>query len=179
MAFLDKKFKTYFKRMDYDHDGVITRKDFEGMAERFIAKGELTGDKAKALHKSIETTWDKYLSDLANKDQITEKDFVKNLKKVVEDEKHHNDLLGPLPLFFKCIDRNEDDQIDMGEYVIFFEILGIENAAVLAEPSFKAIDTNADGYLSVDEFTQAGKDFFTNATDESTPTKFFFGPLVE
>jgi len=173
----DKKFKTYFKRMDYDKDGVITRKDFEGMAERFIQAGKLKDARAKQLTASLEATWDKYLKDLSNKDQITEADFVTNLKKVAADSSHHEALLGPLPLFFECIDTNGDKLIDGGEYAVFFEILGIENAKALAEPSFRAIDTNNDGFLSIDEFKEAGKEFFTNLTDESKPSTLFFGPL--
>jgi len=46
----------------------------------------------------------------------------------------------------------------------------------LAEGAFKAIDTNNDGMLSVEEFSAAGKDFFVS-TDESSPNKYFWGAL--
>ena len=36
-----KKMTTYFKRIDMDHDGVLTRKDFESMAQRFVETGRL------------------------------------------------------------------------------------------------------------------------------------------
>ena len=42
---------TYFKRVDFDGDGVITVKDFEGMAERFIKEGKLEGAVAEDLKK--------------------------------------------------------------------------------------------------------------------------------
>ena len=41
--------RVYFKRIDFDHDGVITRKDFEGMADRFIKTGKFDDAKAKDL----------------------------------------------------------------------------------------------------------------------------------
>ena len=39
--------RTYFDRVDFDKDGSITQKDFEGMGERFAA--ELPNDKATEL----------------------------------------------------------------------------------------------------------------------------------
>jgi len=178
-SFADKKYRTYFKRMDYDKDGVITRKDFEGMAARFIAAGKFDAARGAKLTATLEAAWDKYLKDFANKDQITEADFVSNLKKVAADSSHHDALTGPLPLFFQCIDSNADGMIDKEEYINFFVILGVENPDPLARASFDAIDQNQDGLLSIDEFTDAGKEFFTNVTDESKPSKMFFGPLVE
>jgi len=179
MGFTDTKYKTYFKRMDYDKDGVITRKDFEGMAARFIAAGNFNAERGAALTATLEATWDKYLKDLSNKDQITEQDFISNLKKVAADSSHHAALKGPLPLFFQCIDSNADGMIDLDEYINFFVILGVENPDPIARAAFAAIDQNNDGLLSIDEFTDAGFDFFTNTTDESKPSKLFFGPLVE
>ena len=44
-----RKMNTYFLRIDFDHDGVITRKDFEGMGVRFAETGKLSGDNAKNL----------------------------------------------------------------------------------------------------------------------------------
>ncbi len=64
--------------------------------------------------------------------------------------------------------------IDAGEYAKFFEILGLDPG--MAPDSFKAIDTNNDGLLSLDEFKEAGLHFFTEQDDKS-PTKVFFGPL--
>ena len=49
MSFWEKKMRVYFKRIDFDHDGVITRKDFEGMADRFIKTGKFDDAKAKDL----------------------------------------------------------------------------------------------------------------------------------
>ena len=178
-SFADKKYRTYFKRMDYDKDGVITRKDFEAMAERFIAAGKFDDARAAELRTTLAACWDKYLKDMANQDQITEADFIGNLKKVAADSSHHAALAGPLPLFFQCIDSNADGMIDLGEYVNFFVILGVENPEPLATASFKAIDQNNDGLLSIDEFTEAGLEFFTNITDEGKASKMFFGPLVE
>ena len=48
-----QKMKTYFNRIDFDKDGAITRKDFEGMAERFAKESEMKAEHAKVLMDSL------------------------------------------------------------------------------------------------------------------------------
>ena len=48
-----QKMKTYFQRIDFDKDGSITRKDFEGMAARFIEQAKFSGDQAQALQGKV------------------------------------------------------------------------------------------------------------------------------
>ena len=43
--FWQQKMRTYFQRIDFDHDGVITKKDFEGMADRFLKTGKFNDEK--------------------------------------------------------------------------------------------------------------------------------------
>ena len=52
-AFWTKKMRTYFQRIDFDKDGAITRKDFEGMAERFVSCEKLDAAKGKDLHDKL------------------------------------------------------------------------------------------------------------------------------
>ena len=48
-----RKMKTYFVRIDFDKDGSITRKDFEGMASRFAASGKMPADQTATLSKTL------------------------------------------------------------------------------------------------------------------------------
>ena len=48
----------------------------------------------------------------------------------------------------------------------------------MAERSFKAIDQNNDGYLSIDEFVNVAIDFLYSE-DENSIGKEFFGVLVD
>ena len=47
--FYSRKIRTFFRRLDYDNDGEITRKDHEDMADRFIANGKLRDAKGIEL----------------------------------------------------------------------------------------------------------------------------------
>ena len=48
-----RKMRTYFSRIDFDKDGAITRKDFEGMADRFIKSGKLKCEHESDLMQTL------------------------------------------------------------------------------------------------------------------------------
>ena len=80
-----------------------------------------------------------------------------------------------LVTFFDVIDSNHDGYIQSKEFEVWFRIIGVDVSK--AEESFKMIDTNGDGVLSREEFVAAGLEFVTSKED--TPSKLFYGPLVE
>jgi len=168
-----QKMRTYFDRIDFDKDGAITRKDFEGMAARFSEK--LDKGKADELTKNITAVWDKYLQGVGGGEAIKKEPFIQAMKKLVKDPSMKATVEGPLPLFFAAVDSDNDSMISSPEFANFFSILGLDPA--MAPASFQAIDTNNDGQLSLEEFTEAGSEFFF-ADDPSKPTKLFWGPLV-
>lgn len=174
--FIEAKLKTYFKRIDFDKDGAITRNDFEGMADRFVTREKLDAAKGADLKHKLVQVWEHYLKGVVTDGtKLTEPVFVETVKKQLHSPKLKEALAGPLPLFFSAVDANGDGLIQEDEFKLFFDILGLEPK--LAEASFKAIDTNKDGSISLDEFVTAGTDFFTSE-DESSPSKYFWGPLV-
>lgn len=166
--------KTYFNRIDFDKDGAITRKDFESMAERFSKESQMAPDHAKILSDSLTGVWDQFLAKVSGGQGINQDAFIESMKAQVKDPNAKSVVEGPLPLFFRAVDTNEDNMISMEEYGIFFKMLGLDPN--MAPDSFKAVDTNNDGLLSQEEFIAAGSDFFMN--DGDSPNKVFWGPLV-
>jgi Ca2+-binding EF-hand superfamily protein len=169
------KMKTYFTRIDFDKDGSITQKDFEAMAERFIASEKLDAKRGAELKKKLLEVWEKYLKGVSGGKSLTQPLFIEAMKKQVHDKDLKTTVAGPLPIFFGAVDANGDGAIQEDEYALFFQILGLDPN--MASVSFKAIDTNNDGQLSLDEFVHAGTEFFT-CEDQSCPSKLFWGPLV-
>lgn len=167
-----KKMKTYFTRIDFDHDGAITKADFEGMAARFIETAKFTGDKAADVNKTLLAIWSDISSHSGGAEKISQDAFIEAAKKAVGNPEQFK---APLPHFFHAVDLDNDGSISGDEYKEFFRILGLDVA--LAEASFKAIDTDNDGKLSLDEFSKAGVDFFTS-DDANNPNSLFWGPLV-
>jgi Ca2+-binding EF-hand superfamily protein len=174
-AFIERKLKTYFSRIDFDKDGAITRSDFEGLGTRFVESEKLDAAKGADLKAKLVQVWEQYLKGVVSDGtKLTESVFVEAVKKQRGDPKFKEVLAGPLPLFFSAVDGNGDGLIQKEEFQLFFKLLGIEKDAA---KSFEAIDTNKDGDISKEEFVIAGTDFFTS-TDESSPSKLFWGPLV-
>ena len=169
-----RKMKTYFSRIDFDKDGAITRKDFEGMGTRFVEKEKADAATGEIIKTKICAVWDNFLSKVGG-DGINEAAFIEAMKKQVGDASLKETLQGPLPLFFAAVDANNDGFISSDEYGIFFDIIGLDPN--MAPASFQAIDTNNDGLLSQDEFIEAGTEFFINE-DAASPSKLFWGPLV-
>jgi len=170
-----RKMKTYFNRIDFDKDGSITRKDFEGMGARFVEADKLDAAAGETMKGKLVEIWDKYISAVGGGDGITEKSFIDAMGKLVKDPSMKATLAGPLPLFFQAVDANNDGMIDSNEFGIFFRIFGLDEN--MAPASFQAIDTNNDGLLSLEEFVEAGTDFFISE-DAAAPTKLFWGPMV-
>lgn len=173
--FWHRKMKTYFKRIDFDHDGAITRSDFQGMGDRFVNSGKVDAATGEHLKKTLTDIWDLYLKVAGHAEKLDEKAFVKTMKDLVKDKKNKKTLEGPLPLFFNAVDANQDGFIQQDEFEMFFDLLGLDQK--MAGESFRAIDTNNDGLLSKEEFMDAGVDFFVT-DDEAHPTKLFWGPLL-
>jgi hypothetical protein len=48
-----RKMKTYFQRIDFDKDGAITQKDFEGMADRFVSSEKLDEKRGAELKAKL------------------------------------------------------------------------------------------------------------------------------
>lgn len=175
-AFIERKLKTYFSRIDFDKDGAVTVNDFESMADRFIEKEKLDAAKGVELKKKLVQVWEKYLKGIVSDGtKLTQPVFVEAFKKQLGNPQFRETVAGPLPLFFGAVDSNGDGLIQKEEFALFFELLGLSSNH--AAETFKAIDTNGDGDISKDEFVTAGTDFFTSE-DEKSPSTHFWGPLV-
>ena len=59
-----RKMATYFQRIDFDKDGSITRKDFEGMAERFVGSGKLKPEHEKDMRATLTAVSDNITSSI-------------------------------------------------------------------------------------------------------------------
>lgn len=169
--------RTYFKRIDFDGDGAVTRKDFECMGARFVEADKLDAETGKVIQGKLCAVWDDFIGkNVAHgSDGIKETDFITSMEKMVHDPKLKVALAGPLPLFFRAVDANNDGFISEEEYEIFFKIIGLNPG--MAKSSFQAIDANNDGLLSSDEFVEAGTSFFLSEQG-GCPTKLFWGPLL-
>ena len=107
---------------------------------------------------------------------MNESAFVDVMKKVALSTNSTEALKGPLPLYFVAVDSNQDGNIEIEEYEIFFNTLGMDKT--LASAAFKDIDENNDGVINEEEFVEAGIKFFT-CQNEDGRAQMFWGKVVD
>jgi len=178
MDFFAKKISTLFTRFDMDKNGKIEEDDFDNWSESLIAIGHLDKTQADSLRKNMKSIWTTYFlpADTDHDLSVTVDELIVYMRSAMADEGKRASINATLPIVFQAIDANKDDGVSPEEFHNYFVSLGVKDQA-FTESVFKAMDANHDGDLSKEEFTEFGKEFFLS-NDESSPSKYFFGPLV-
>lgn len=80
-------------------------------------------------------------------------------------------------LIFLCqaIDHDKSGTICIEDFKLFYKCLGLDEADAVM--SFRLIDKNCDGKLTLKEFVTNGRQFFLTENETCT-SKYFWGPLV-
>jgi len=171
--FWEKKLRSFFKRLDFEKKGKMTKNTYETLADRYIDMGHMQGVAAKQVRRKLVKLWDDFYRDSATDGAVDENAFIKAIKQ--REEILLKGVLLFLGLWFDVIDLNGDGLIQKEEYKLLFKAFGIEPGA--ADEAFKLIDTNKDGQISNEEFIHYGCQYFMS-NDESLQSKYMFGPLV-
>ena len=79
-----------------------------------------------------------------------------------------------LEMMFNAIDTNADGIISLPEWKVYYKAMGIMGEQA-AEDSFKIVDLNGDGEMSLNEYIAGAFDFLYGQEDSTN--KFFLGPL--
>lgn len=77
---------------------------------------------------------------------------------------------------FQAIDNDKSGKISVEDFKLFFKCLGLSEQDAIF--SFRIIDTNGDGKLTMKEFVSHGRQFFLTE-DQNCISKYFWGPLVD
>ena len=175
------KMKTAFVWHDVNGDGYITGDDFAGWI-REMAKlfPDMTEEHRKFLEAKHGLVW----GDLLDGDgkgpdyKVTESMYIEKIFNTLSKDGAEEMMWKEWNNSFTVMDVNQDGVISKAEHRRFFEAKKHidPNAAIVA---FSAIDKDMDGFIRRDEFVEAALQFFLNFSDETKPSKHFFGPLVK
>ena len=161
---------------DWDGDGVVTRHDFESIADAFA---RLRGaDPGTAVHQRLldgfRSIWTTYWAPAATATagQVTADELVAAITGAVEAGVRQDDVL--LPLLYEMIDADASGQLSPAEHEAFFAAFKIDAADSAA--TFRALDADGDGSVSKHEFLDAGARFFFY-DEADAPGNLFWGPL--
>jgi len=173
--FWERKVRTFFKLVDIDGNGYITKGDYESLADRYKEMGKLDDVKAKQVRRKLVKVWFDLFEADSTDGRVDEATFCQSARKCealifTTATQFHG-------LFFDLIDLSGDGIIQKDEFRLFFKVFGIGDEQQVIQ-SFNGLDSNGDGELSYEEFVQAGCQYFISG-DEALPSKFLYGPLVE
>jgi len=170
-AIWERKVRTHFRRKDFDKDGVIHRKDFVGMAERFADKEKFDKKQKKTAAKCFDDLFSFYVSSAGkHSDALTEDVMVQSIRDLKDDSKFKKCLTDLLLSLLEPLDVNQDGYLDADEYRRAFENVGIVESD-FTKAGFEALDTNHDGKLSFEEFVNALINY--SCSDEENTTAVF------
>ncbi|EEB20251.1 Sarcoplasmic calcium-binding protein, putative [Pediculus humanus corporis] len=174
--FWKTKMRTLHRILDVNKDGVVSFDDFKLLTERFTDLGHLTPEHHDEFQEKIREAWELQRGTVDPYNVVTTEQFLEDMHHILNDKDLRKKIHSFLPFFFKAVDQDHDGEITIDEYKIFFQCLGLSEADAIC--SFRSIDVNNDGKLSVKEFVDLGREYLLSE-DSRTPSKFFWGPLVD
>ena len=174
------KMRTGFTYHDVDGDGYITEKDFVNWAKEMDKLfPNMSEEQKKTLQIKQSRVWGELLDGKGKGPdyKVTESMYIEKLFNAVSKEGAEDKMRKEWRDAFEVMDLNQDGVITKNEHRLFFEARkNIDpNGAIVA---FSAIDQDMDGKITCDEYVNAGVEFFFNFADETKPSKYFFGPIV-
>ena len=168
--FWNKKLDRAIRVRDVDKDGVITRKDFEIIAQRYKDLGGISGEQLQRIQESLMKMCDSF-GLIDDTKQFTYEEFKTRHANVDNHSEKVNTLFQTM---FNGLDTNEDGVVSMKEWELHYRCMGLDPK--YAKASFEAMDTNGDGKVSLEEFTAYHVEFFST-TDNKLNSAILFGPL--
>lgn len=166
--FLISKWKIWYKSLDVNHDGKISREDVEESRSKFSELHHLTADQKKHVEESFEKWWNDYIF-RGKKGEISEQEFVDTLNNdfKADKKKFTATMQECFDTLFKVIDTNQDRSISEDEFLNAFKAYGHENVA-LDTKFFKAYKP-VDGLVPMKDIVTSWVDF-TTSDDASKPS---------
>ena len=168
--FWNKKLDRAILVTDVDKDGLITRKDFKLLSQRYQQLGSLTAEQQQRIHACLTKLCDLVgLTD--DTKQFTYEEFKRRHANVPDISQV---LATNFRIAFDALDIDGDGVVSIKDWELHYKCMGIDPKH--AKASFEAMDTNGDGVVSLEEFTAYHVEFFSS-TDNKLNSAILYGPL--
>ncbi|KIH98264.1 signal transduction protein [Streptomonospora alba] len=155
-----------FVHWDNNGDGTIDRSDFEAEAREIMRNlGEdETSPRGRAVYDAYTQMWD-FLASKAGRSSLNSDEFaaVAEAEIISQGDAGFSRVLRPtIRAIVDLLDTDGDGRISPDEFKRWLDAVG-----VAADPGdiFGRIDTNGNGYLSVDELMAAVRDYHLGRSD--------------
>ncbi|WP_207391348.1 EF-hand domain-containing protein [Streptomonospora litoralis] len=157
-----------FAFWDNNGDGSIDRSDFEAEAREIMRNlGEDdTSPRARAVFDAYTQMWD-YLASKAGKSSLNAEEFaaVAEAEILNQGDAGFSKVLRPtIRAIVDLLDTDGDNRVSQDEFKRWLNAIGVTSDT---EAIFQSVDTNGNGYLTVDELMGAVRDYHLGRTDVS------------
>ncbi|MFT4737415.1 MAG: Ca2+-binding EF-hand superfamily protein [Cyclobacteriaceae bacterium] len=176
-----KKLTHLFHILDFDHNNLIEKTDFEGITENIeIFTGIVQEtDRLLGLNEQGELVWQS-IKDFFNDQEITSIDlhqwlgFMENHFYSPEEDVINANIKRLVNHIRNAFDKDHDLRISGLEFMCLFVSCRVE--VRFAHKCFKTIDLDKDGFIDLDELYIAANQFF-KSNDPNDSGNYLFGEL--
>jgi Ca2+-binding EF-hand superfamily protein len=164
---LVRRYDKVLRLFDTNGNGYVEEADMKRLQGQFLAIfGESpTSGRGVEIAKLWDDYWQALLAIVNASDQISLQQWREAYDRVASDEASYNRVFTPLATaVFRLVDTDGDDKVGPAEWRSFQEGLGNGDAA---ETSFQHMDTDHDGYLTVEELLGALREYLTSPDPEA------------
>ena len=148
-------------------NGVITRKDFKIIAQRYKDLGGISGEQLQHIQESLMMMCDSF-GLIDDTKQLPYDEFKRRHANV---DNHSEKIDTLFQTMFNGFDINGDGVVSMKEWELHYKCMGLNPK--YAKVSFEAMDTNGDGEMSLEEFIAYHVEFFSTTENKLKRTILF------
>ncbi|VDI37128.1 Hypothetical predicted protein [Mytilus galloprovincialis] len=160
IEFLKEKWNVWYRTLDVNHDGVITRANVDYTLKQFSLVEGLSKSKGKVEAAKIESWWEKYI--LKGNNKITNADLLKDLEKGYTDNKKN--FIAKMKALCEDIiyilDTDKTKMISLDNYVKAYKVYGHDNEALIRK-AFELYKPS-HGMVPIQEYIEDWLLFLTN-----------------
>ena len=177
--FQKRKIANLFTVHDLNHDGAIERSDYVEYAQRLAAESGVGqgSSKYEELMSRFLGFWEmlRQAADRNHDSRITMREWFALFDQLLSTPDSARKMQPIGEAVFSMLDRNGDGNVTLDEYQWLYSSGALDPK--LAADSFKRLDTDHDGRISLQELTARLFEFFTS-NDPDSPGTWLFGPVV-
>ena len=177
--FQKRKIANLFVVHDLNRDGALERSDYVDYANRLASEGGHRPGSAKyeELMSRFLGFWEmlRQAADRNHDNRVTMREWQALFDQLLSSPKAAENLRPIGEAVFTILDRKGDGNVTLDEYKWLYTSGALDPKH--AAESFKRLDTNQDGRLTVAELLAHLNEFFTS-NDPQSPGTWLFGPVV-
>lgn len=175
--FQKRKLTRLFQHHDQDHDGFLTKMDYEGFARRVCELWDYPPGTAEyeAFYAQNVAVWD-YVQSVADQDgdkRVSADEFLASYEITLGDETLMDRMVaGYATSAFQLADRDGDGKISREEFLGLVGCYGL--AQQPAQKAFSLLDADGTGYLTNERIVEIYRQFLGD--DPDAPGNWLMGP---